>query len=115
MRLSWLVLGVALAAGLVSGDEPSLAEKLKKVRVERYAAAPGYSEGPTWRDGEVFFCSGVRMAAAFSISFCRVLCICRSAADESFFFSIPCGAGLTSVSSCSAIWRMFSLSSLRPV
>src|SRR5262249_45403995 len=23
-----------------------------------YAPAPGYSEGPVWRDGEVFFCSG---------------------------------------------------------
>ncbi|HEX7897845.1 MAG TPA: SMP-30/gluconolactonase/LRE family protein [Planctomycetota bacterium] len=29
-----------------------------QVAFEKYAAAPGYSEGPTWRDGEVFFCSG---------------------------------------------------------
>ena len=28
------------------------------VKFERYAEAPGYSEGPTWRNGEVFFCSG---------------------------------------------------------
>ncbi len=36
----------------------SLAERLAKVKAEQYAEAPGYSEGPTWRDGEVFFCSG---------------------------------------------------------
>lgn len=41
-------------------DEPrsELARKLSDVKVTLYAPAPGYSEGPTWRDGEVFFCSG---------------------------------------------------------
>ncbi len=59
MRLSWLVLGVLLAAGLAGGQPASsMAERLARVKVERYAAAPGYSEGPSWRDGELFFCSG---------------------------------------------------------
>jgi len=35
-----------------------LQERLDRVKVEQYAEAPGYSEGPTWRDGELFFCSG---------------------------------------------------------
>lgn len=41
-------------------DEPRgpLADKLAKVAFEQYATAPGYSEGPTWRGGDVFFCSG---------------------------------------------------------
>jgi gluconolactonase len=47
----FLLLPVALQA------EP-LAERLAKVKVDQYAEAPGYSEGPTWRDGELFFCSG---------------------------------------------------------
>src|SRR4051812_7113625 len=40
--------------------EPSgkLAQQLADVKLEQYAAAPGYSEGPTWRDGELLFCSG---------------------------------------------------------
>src|SRR5947208_13234866 len=44
-------------------DEPKgpLADKLKDVKFEHYAEAPGYSEGPTWRKGEVFFCSGALM------------------------------------------------------
>jgi len=32
--------------------------KLKDVKASQYARAPGYSEGPTWKQGEVFFCSG---------------------------------------------------------
>jgi len=41
-------------------DEPTgeLAQRLKDVKFHHYAEAPGYSEGPTWRNGEVFFCSG---------------------------------------------------------
>src|SRR5262249_37305609 len=35
-----------------------LARRLADVTFERYAEAPGYSEGPTWRKGEVLFCSG---------------------------------------------------------
>jgi gluconolactonase len=36
----------------------SLAEQLSAAKWTHYAKAPGYSEGPTWLDGEVFFCSG---------------------------------------------------------
>ena len=36
----------------------NLAKRLAGVKFERYADAPGYSEGPTWRNGELFFCSG---------------------------------------------------------
>jgi sugar lactone lactonase YvrE len=41
-------------------DEPmgELAQRLADVKFDQFAAAPGYSEGPTWRNGEVFFCSG---------------------------------------------------------
>ena len=35
-----------------------LAKKLAGVKFEQYAPAPGYSEGPTWVKGDVFFCSG---------------------------------------------------------
>src|SRR5215210_4665812 len=49
-----LVLGPAFA------EEPrgELARKLAGVKFEKYADAPGYSEGPTWSRGELFFCSG---------------------------------------------------------
>lgn len=59
-----LVFTLLLTGGWLSNctaaAEPTgaLAERLAKVTFERYAAAPGYSEGPTWRNGEVFFCSG---------------------------------------------------------
>jgi len=38
-------------------DTP-FAKKLAGVKFDHYAVGPGYSEGPTWRNGEVFFCSG---------------------------------------------------------
>jgi sugar lactone lactonase YvrE len=55
--ISYLVL---LAASLSHAAEPSgeLATRLAGVKFEQYAAAPGYSEGPTWFRGDVFFCSG---------------------------------------------------------
>src|SRR5690348_15807482 len=58
-----LLWGLALVAGLLtpaSAAEPTgkLAKQLANVKFERYAVAPEYSEGPTWRGGEVFFCSG---------------------------------------------------------
>lgn len=41
-------------------QEPTgeLAQRLAGVKFDHYAQAPGYSEGPTWRKGEVLFCSG---------------------------------------------------------
>jgi sugar lactone lactonase YvrE len=35
-----------------------LARKLSDVQFEHYAKVSDYSEGPTWRQGEVFFCAG---------------------------------------------------------
>jgi len=51
---------LASASQSVADEEPrgELAKKLTGIKFERYASAPGYSEGPTWRNGEVFFCSG---------------------------------------------------------
>jgi gluconolactonase len=57
-RLLTSVLVFSFLALLPAAEPPDLATRLASVRVERYAPAPGYSEGPTWRDGEVFFCSG---------------------------------------------------------
>ena len=37
-----------------------LARRLADVKFDQYAAAPGYSEGPTWNNGELLFCSGAR-------------------------------------------------------
>jgi gluconolactonase len=34
---------------------------LKDVRLTQYARAPGYSEGPSWYKGDLFFCSGPLM------------------------------------------------------
>jgi sugar lactone lactonase YvrE len=55
-----LVVLVSLFASTVRADEPNtkLAKALADVKFEKYADAPGYSEGPSWRKGEVFFCSG---------------------------------------------------------
>lgn len=51
---------LCLVACSLRAEEPNgpLADKLKNVKFEQFAEAPGYSEGPTWRNGEVFFCSG---------------------------------------------------------
>ncbi len=51
---------VAATAGEPTG---SLAEKLKAVTMTQFANAPGYSEGPTWIQGDVYFCSGALLKA----------------------------------------------------
>lgn len=48
-----LLFSAMLAAGAEDDLKPAFAAK-----AELYAPAPGYSEGPTWLDGDVFFCSG---------------------------------------------------------
>ena len=61
MKRKLLVTFVAvLLAPATHAQEPAgdLAKRLANVKFELYAEAPGYSEGPTWRNGEVFFCSG---------------------------------------------------------
>lgn len=57
---NWVVWGVVLSASALSAQDPTgeFAERLAKVEFVHYAEAPGYSEGPVWRNGEVFFCSG---------------------------------------------------------
>lgn len=57
---------IGLAGMALHADRPAcsaepageLAQRLANVKFDHYAPAPGYSEGPTWRNGEVFFCSG---------------------------------------------------------
>ncbi len=51
-----LLLGLLIVGAAAADDD--LAKKLAGVTFDHYAQAPGYSEGPTWRGGEVFFCSG---------------------------------------------------------
>lgn len=52
-----LVLFFAILS-LVGAAEGDPYAALAKVKVDHYAPFGNYSEGPTWRDGEVFFCGG---------------------------------------------------------
>jgi gluconolactonase len=56
----WLSVAVAWIGCLrsISASDVSMQERLRKVEVNPFAKAPGYSEGPTWVNGELFFCSG---------------------------------------------------------
>jgi gluconolactonase len=58
-RSYWSSVGLLLFGSLLGGfaAESTLAKKLAAVKVKLYASGPAYSEGPTWRNGEVFFCS----------------------------------------------------------
>jgi gluconolactonase len=52
------LLSLLFLPALHAADSPATwRARLAKVKVERYVSAPGYSEGPVWRDGELFFCS----------------------------------------------------------
>ncbi len=55
-----LVAAVSLWTTSARAEEPTgeLAQRLAGVKFDHYSEAPGYSEGPTWRVGDVFFCSG---------------------------------------------------------
>jgi gluconolactonase len=57
MRRGPLLPLLCLPLLLAADPAPDWAAKLARVPVERYALASAYSEGPTWRDGELFFCS----------------------------------------------------------
>jgi len=68
LLLAVLFLTIAVGgARRARSAEPAgeLARRLAEVKFDHFASAPGYSEGPTWRKGEVFFCSGAlwRVAA----------------------------------------------------
>lgn len=56
--LVFLAVSSSMVVSFAQEPTGELAEKLAQVKFEHYAAAPGYSEGPTWRNGEVLFCSG---------------------------------------------------------
>jgi len=56
--MSRVALLFSLAVVATAYAEDDLATALAGVKFDHYAQAPGYSEGPTWRAGEVFFCSG---------------------------------------------------------
>jgi len=61
--MGWFIRCAVVLAGAVPAycdEKPNsdLARLLANVKLEQYSTAPGYSEGPTWRNGEVFFCSG---------------------------------------------------------
>lgn len=60
-RLSICLIAIATTnIGVQCAAQPTgeLAQRLAKVTFDHYAQAPGYSEGPTWRNGDVYFCSG---------------------------------------------------------
>jgi len=59
-RLLLAAVLATVAVAPVSAQNPpaNWATHLAAITPERYSPAPGYSEGPIWRDGEVFFCSG---------------------------------------------------------
>lgn len=50
-----------LACAAVTGAGEDVAARLSQLQWSPLARAPGYSEGPAWRDGEVLFCSGALM------------------------------------------------------
>jgi sugar lactone lactonase YvrE len=58
-RLYWLLFGLLFVnlPGFAVGKRSDLARKLAAVKAEKFASAPAYSEGPTWHQGELFFCS----------------------------------------------------------
>jgi len=57
-RCAFVVALSVVSSGAHAADV-DLADALKSAQFTHYAKAPGYSEGPTWKDGELFFCSGV--------------------------------------------------------
>ncbi len=60
IHLLWAFIALTTGASAHGEEQPTgaLAKKLAGVKFTQLAKAPGYSEGPTWRKGELFFCSG---------------------------------------------------------
>lgn len=49
------IITVSVFLGIIGQADYS---KLNSIKPTQFAKAPGYSEGPTWKHGELFFCSG---------------------------------------------------------
>lgn len=60
LGMSWLLICCMCITSSVWAFEDKRQELplVNPVKFEHYAPAPGYSEGPTWTKGEVYFCSG---------------------------------------------------------
>ena len=54
---SLLAIAYCLLAIPSAAPAATIAESLAAAKFVHYAQAPGYSEGPTWLNGDVFFCS----------------------------------------------------------
>ena len=54
MMINPIILATAFVVTIGQADYA----KLQSIKPTQYAKAPGYSEGPTWKNGELFFCSG---------------------------------------------------------
>ena len=87
----------------------TLAERLRKVEVKQFAKAPGYSEGPTWRNGELFFCSGGPAARATRTAASRSISTSTRPAP-SCAATGTCSSATTSTRRCSTCRRTASLS-----
>ena len=53
--MSNCIITVSIFLGIIGQADYS---KLQDIKPTQFAKAPGYSEGPTWKNGELFFCSG---------------------------------------------------------
>lgn len=53
--MSNCIITVSFFLGIIGQADYS---KLQTIKPTQFAIAPGYSEGPTWKNGELFFCSG---------------------------------------------------------
>ena len=53
--MSNCIITVSVFLGIIGQADYS---KLQDIKPTQFAKAPGYSEGPTWKNGELFFCSG---------------------------------------------------------
>ena len=53
--MSNCVITVSFFLGIIGQADYS---ELQTIKPTQFAIAPGYSEGPTWKNGELFFCSG---------------------------------------------------------
>jgi gluconolactonase len=55
--LAYLLPLLAVSSLQAADSAAEWSARLAKVKIERFVSGPAYSEGPAWRDGELFFCS----------------------------------------------------------